>query len=128
VVPKKIRGIKALIAEGVELDFHINEQKNRLEEIKQLCRQHAAYRRENQLFGDYNSAVKVDGMSSANLDVRVLAGEVDTEDFYDLVKPNLKACRDHFGEEMFMELADITEYPYSKVTFGEVVEEEEEED
>ena len=128
VVPKKIRGIKALIAEGLELDFHIKEQKTRLEEIKEMCRQHAAYRRTDQLFGDYNCGVRAETQSAANIDVRVLAGEVDTEDFYDLVKPDLKACREHFGEERFMEIADIVEYPYSKITFGEVVNDEEKED
>ena len=122
VIPKKIRGIKALIAEGSELDFHIKELEGRLDTIKKMVRQHAAYREENQLFGDYNTGVVIESMSSAEIDPVALKVEVNDDDaFYGLIKANLKACREFLGEERFMEVADIEEFPYSRVTFGEVV-------
>ena len=122
VVPKKIRGIKALIAEGSELDFHVKELNVRLDVIKKMVKQHAAFREENQLFGDYNTGVVIESMSSAEIDPVALKVEVNDDDaFYGLIKANLKACREFLGEERFMEIADIEEFPYSKVTFGEVV-------
>jgi len=122
VVPKRIRGIKALIAEGSELDFHVKELNERLDAIKKMVKQHAAFRQENQLFGDYNSGVVIETMSAATIDPIALEVEVnDMDTFYTLIKANLKACREFLGEEKFMELADVEEFPYSKVTFGEVV-------
>ena len=125
VVKKKIRGIKALIAEGLELDFHVKEQTKRLNAIKEKVRQHAAYIGKGLIDGDYGSCVFVEDTTTTKIDIddyfQFLFLEEDRpDDFLDSVTVSITKAKQILTEEEFDRISTKVKNKYHRVTFGEV--------
>jgi len=119
---KKHPKIGKLIAEGREIDSTIKELSKKLNEIKDAIKAHARATEENQIVGDYGSAVFIDDMVSATIDIRALRDKLRRrpDDFLACVKVQIGKAETVLGKEEFTKLAKFKTTKFNKVTFGEV--------
>lgn len=122
ILKKKHPKISKLIAEGKEIDDSIKELSKKRDEIKDAIKAHAAAVNKQEIIGDYGSAVFIDHVESATVDIDELWAILYRKraDFFKCVKVNVGSTRTILGKTKFREIASFKTTKFNKVTFGEV--------